>query len=159
MKDRKQRLEDIEREASDQLVRTDELSAQIEQHRARVDRLQELIDNLRAQSAALASEDLERALAGAERAGQETDSRLAEARAQREAEQENNRELTQQAGIAYEGRLRAAEKIAQFDLVGSSEIADGMRFASDEIEKECARFARLHDSLLEARERLEHLDV
>jgi chromosome segregation ATPase len=153
-------IQDIEYEAKEQQEQADEMSKEIEQHKDRVEKLEELIQQLKGQN--IQSDELRHAEISTERARQETERRMAEIKEKKEKLLEENRELAQTVLKANEGRREAKDKVVRMQAVSPDapgEIRATLQSIQDSLSLDQGHLAKAEGELAEARKRLEAMGV
>jgi chromosome segregation ATPase len=153
-------IQDIEREAKEEQEQAGEMNKEIEQHKERVQKLNELIQHLRGQD--VQSDELKHAEMSAERAKQGTDQRLAEIKEKKEKLLEENRQLAQTVLKANAGRRQAMDKVAMMQAVSGDapgEIRATLQSMQDSLNLDQGHLARAESELAETRKKLEAMDV
>ena len=153
-------IQDIEYEAKEEQEQADEMNKEIEQHKDRVEKLDELVRQFKGQE--VQSDELRHAAISAERAKQGTERRLDEIKEKKQKLLEDNEQLTQTVLKANEGRRHAKEKVALMEAVSSDapgEIRATLQSMHDSLSLDQGHLARAESELVEARKKLEAMDV
>lgn len=153
-------LQDLEHEATEEQEQADEMNKEVEQHKDRVEKLNNLVQQLKSED--VQSDELRHAELTAERAKQDTERRVNEIREKKEDLLEENHQLAQTILRANEGRSEAMRKVGLMEAVSANapgEIRAELQSIYDSLNLDQGHLARAESEVLEARKKLEAIDV
>ncbi|OQX16216.1 MAG: hypothetical protein BWK76_11890 [Desulfobulbaceae bacterium A2] len=150
-------LEGIEGEAREQENQGEELKKEIDLHKEQVSKLEETLNELRAQAGELKSNDLAAAIGNAELARRGAQDRITQALEKRDQLLQQNEEMTQRVDKAYEKRKQTQGKVNFLQFGATGEVAKSMQGIMDALNQDMNKLASVSSELAHARKRLETL--
>lgn len=155
-------LADIEKESLEQHEEAEEMKEDIERHHQRAGQLEEALQKIRAASSEIGSDQFREVEQRTEEAKVETERQLEEIRKRRDEMLFENKELAGKVIEQNEKRKEVHQQVAKIKMMfegASDEFKSQINRAGDASTEELGNLAELQESLLEARNKLENLNV
>lgn len=152
-------LDAIENEGIDQQLRAGDLQEEVNLHRERITKLEDVVKSLRAQLTDLTSDGVEMAIIASERAADESKRSMEEARGERDRLLKENEEMSEKVAGSYEQKKRSQQQLETLMLSASGAVRGDLQAGIDALERDRNQLGFADALLKEAREKLKAINI